>query len=76
MKKISWENQHTSWNLSLQPNPESFQTPLTEASTSYKSRVSKKLNFTTRSSKGATNPCSITTTTKSPIEMSPIENER
>ena len=64
-------NQHTSSNLSSQPNPESTQTPLTEASTSY--RVSQKLNFTTQSSKGATNPSSITTTTKSPIEMSPIE---
>ena len=69
-------NQHTSSNLSSQPNPESTQTPLTEGSTSYKSRVSQKLNFTTQSSKGATNPSSITTTTKSPIEMSPIETER
>ena len=69
-------NQHTSSNLSSQPNPESTQTPLTAASTSYKSRVSQKLNFTTQSSKGATNPSSITTTTKSPIEMSPIETER
>ena len=69
-------NQHTSSNLSSQPNPESTQTLLTEASTSYKSTVSQKLNFTIQSSKGATNPSSITAITKSPIEMSPIETER
>ena len=68
-------NQHIFSNLLSQPNPESTQTPLTEASSSYKPRVSQKLNFTTQSStvKGATNPSSITTTTKSPTEMSSIE---
>ena len=48
-------NQHTSSNLSSQPNPESTKTPLTGASRSYKSRVSQILNFTTQSSKEATN---------------------
>ena len=64
-------NQHsyTSSNFSSQPNPESTQTPLTEASTSYKSRVSQKLNFTTQSSKGATNPSNHYKCTN--IEMSP-----
>ena len=69
-------NQHTSSNLYSQPNPESTQTPLIEASTSHKSTVLRKLNFTAQSSKGATNPSSITTTTKSPIERSLIETER
>ena len=75
-EKNIMETNITSSNLSSQPNPESTQIPLTEASTSYKSRVSQKLNFTTQSSNGATNPSSITTTTNSPIEMFPIETER